>query len=443
MKAVSALLLLAAGLLPVTTQAAECSARQSREPDYHTWVQVTPELIAADGRSQSTLGIQLRQRWGSEPRAGKTVQVWVEGEARHKLTTDDKGRAAWTFTSRGTPGWIRINVSTDECARGATQAVYVREARVLPCTSGDTSLLINGRRCSFNLPKPLQNHPEWKSFATQVESNTGEALAEMFLEGRWRAIARELPTALFLPDDIVGGINAVRARLGLPAMIYHSALSAAARNHSAYLQQNAAQGNRQTRGQPAFTGETMHDRAQFTGAPFGATREGIAHSRNLLAAIASLMYAPVHRRQFLAPNEGEIGFCLEPECLGVVLTGGRLPQAAGKGAAMIYPPDGSVLYTYRERISEAALFGRELNGFAFLIRHPDNVLRATVSLTDEASGEPVPLVWPGDNANDRKLQSLRTAEFANAAPLQPGRSYRIDYSTARGEMLRSRFRTAE
>ncbi len=133
-----------------------------------------------------------------------------------------------------------------------------------------------------------------------------------------RAISAEWPSAVRAATDeateVLERINRWRGWAGLPPLIRHPALEAAAQAHAEYYRLNSGDPDlagmglhREKPGNPGFTGEDMLARARAQGYE-GSVNENIGLTGSLSASVDAFLGTVNHRLPLLDPRYQHIGF---------------------------------------------------------------------------------------------------------------------------------------
>ncbi len=275
----------------------------------------------------------------------------------------------------------------------------------------------------------------------------------------------------FTDEEIVEIINLFRKEYTLPLLKLSTILKNTAKNHVDYIDEaqkdleykslfqdlQVSDFHGESKEIPGFTGTSPMERAKALGYQMATVSEGIAFEKTKLAALFRLLYIPLHRMQFLAKNAEEIGFYRN---LGiqdefginyslynekpVVVNIGHNQNTESLPAQLIYPKDGTTLYTYTESINELPYpFTRNDNasyesGYVFtIINQNSGIQYDTVTLDDMTNGKNVAI----------ELDSLALSAVIHFRtifnfPLIPGHSYRISYLDQSGQNISSNFQVA-
>jgi hypothetical protein len=275
----------------------------------------------------------------------------------------------------------------------------------------------------------------------------------------------------FADEEIVEIINLFRKEYALPPLKLSTILKNTAKNHVNYIDEaqndlaykslfqdlQASDFHGESKNIPGFTGTSPLERAKALGYQMATVSEGIAFEKTTLGAIFHLLYVPLHRIQFLAKNAEEIGFYRN---LGVqdefginyslytekpvVVNVGHNQNTESLPEQLIYPKNGTTLYTYTESIDELPYpFTRNDSasyetGYVFtIINQNSGIQYDTIALDDVTEGKNVAI----------ELDSLvrsATIHFRTIFnfPLIPGHSYRISYVDQSGKQISSNFQVA-
>ena len=109
-------------------------------------------------------------------------------------------------------------------------------------------------------------------------------------------------------DAALDYLNTLRTKAGISAFTEESHLTAAAQNHSAYMQSNNIAGHYEDSKKNGYTGDYGSDRAVYTGYLTKNVSENVSSgSENFTKSIDGLMSAIYHRFGFLSLERDEIG----------------------------------------------------------------------------------------------------------------------------------------
>ena len=103
-------------------------------------------------------------------------------------------------------------------------------------------------------------------------------------------------------------LNSLRTKAGMPAFTEQANLSAAAQNHSAYLETNSITGHYEDSEKEGYTGDYVSDRVKYTGYDASIVSENVSDGTNTVqGSIDGLMSAIYHRFAFLSLDWDQIG----------------------------------------------------------------------------------------------------------------------------------------
>ncbi len=104
-------------------------------------------------------------------------------------------------------------------------------------------------------------------------------------------------------------LNSLRAKTGLPAFGIQSNLTAAAQNHSAYMQTNNISGHYEERTKSGYTGDAPWNRTVYAGYQYFYVSENVSYGSNATyqSSIDGLFSAIYHRFGFLTLSLDEVG----------------------------------------------------------------------------------------------------------------------------------------
>jgi hypothetical protein len=275
----------------------------------------------------------------------------------------------------------------------------------------------------------------------------------------------------FTDEEIVEIINLFRKEYALPPLKLSTILKNATRNHVDYIDEaqkdleykslfqdlQASDFHGESKDIPSFTGTTPAQRTKALGYQMAIVSEGIAFEKTTLGALFRLLYVPLHRMQFLAKNAEEIGFYRN---LGVqdefginyslynekpvVVNVGHNQNTESLPEQLIYPKNGTTLYTYTESIDELPYpFTRNdsasyESGYVFtIINQNSGIQYDTIALDDMTDGKNIAIEL--DSLVRSAVIHFRTIfNF----PLIPGHSYRISYLDQSGKKIISTFQVS-
>jgi hypothetical protein len=276
----------------------------------------------------------------------------------------------------------------------------------------------------------------------------------------------------FSDQDILDILNLFRKEYGLQPLKFSDKLQQMAKNHALYYEYNynsllglsvfrnieASDLHGEKPSGLGFTGETPTDRAKFVGYDNLKVSEGIGAEKTKLAGIFRLLYVPLHRLQFLRSDAKEIGFFRNMgtqdeygvnyslyDVKPVTVNAGHDTSLPTFPQTLIYPKDGTKLYTYTENIDEFPFpferpdtAGYEAGYIFTIINQPNGIQYDTITLTDKTTKKELSIQL--DN-----LPRSSIIHFRNTfnSPLERGHEYEISYRDLGNRLISSSFSIAE
>lgn len=431
-----------------------CTSYKNSTPTYRVVLSAHPSTIAADGKSEAEITIDLVSPSGAR-HGKKPVKVAVDGEeAIRELVTDQNGTARFIYRSKGAPGYYKITADTENCAKSAISSIYVIEQESVACGANTTISFMDGdKRCGLNISKEDLHDPRIDELITKLEKSRIDVLADYWVTGNdaYLNTFTKNEAFLFTPEEIVEALSRIRAMYGRHPLAFNTALALAAKNSSNYLRIAGLSYDRvihtEYKDGIGFTGTKPSDRMAHVGYPNGKGELGTTTKGNIISAIKGYNESAYHLTHLFG-SETEIGFCLEKSCDGTIEFGDNKPRGPrGEAKARVWPPDGVTLYTYNNFSHTSEIpdpFPSYTGGsgtIMFIMDSPAPI--SSVRLLEEESGNEIPLIFEKrSEAAMAKGKGLHELKFMNTRLLLPEKTYRIQWTDENGGTGTSVFKTA-
>lgn len=204
-------------------------------------------------------------------------------------------------------------------------------------------------------------------------------------------------------QDALNHINAIREKLGVPAVKLSPFLIKAAENHAKYLSINGFwDGHDEYSNKKGFTGSDPSSRiVSVGGIPNGYYSEGLTNLQSsIVSGIDSLMTAPYHRVSIASPSLEEIGVAISGGIVVIEYSSGEVVSGSPNSVEYMYPYNGQtnvdIGFYGNEVPNPLASYGLSKSGFILTYSAPGEVaFDSTTAKLVNSKGVEIPVIIDG------------------------------------------------